>query len=194
MRRGVSSRPQHPRVLRYFLHHHLWIMAYSCMAWLRLQLQFPRSIAMVARPSWRDEALSAAYRQESEMDQYIEEKRAAQKRSAPPFQRQDKKKAVVYQSPQHPVAPSQQAVVPQTLSFRPRDKKMCPHCGRAHDGTECWKLARKCLKCGSIEHQIQDCPRLQQFAQREAPAPAAAAAAVVAAPVTGRPERPQAQA
>ncbi|MQL88249.1 hypothetical protein Taro_020803, partial [Colocasia esculenta] len=32
--------------------------------------------------------------QESEMDQYLEEKRAAQKRSAPPFQRQDRKKAV----------------------------------------------------------------------------------------------------
>ncbi|MQM07428.1 hypothetical protein Taro_040267 [Colocasia esculenta] len=44
-----------------------------------------------------DEALSAACRQESEMDQYIEEKRTAQKRSAPPFQRQDKKKAMVYQ-------------------------------------------------------------------------------------------------
>ncbi|MQL70757.1 hypothetical protein Taro_003073 [Colocasia esculenta] len=27
MRRGVSSRPQHPRVPRHFLHHHLWTMA-----------------------------------------------------------------------------------------------------------------------------------------------------------------------
>ncbi|MQM06428.1 hypothetical protein Taro_039249 [Colocasia esculenta] len=27
VRRGVSSRPQHPRVLQYFLLHHLWIMA-----------------------------------------------------------------------------------------------------------------------------------------------------------------------
>ncbi|MQL68433.1 hypothetical protein Taro_000724 [Colocasia esculenta] len=41
-----------------------------------------------------DEALSIACRQESEMDQYLEEKRAAQKRSVPPFQRQDRKKAV----------------------------------------------------------------------------------------------------
>ncbi|MQM05571.1 hypothetical protein Taro_038382, partial [Colocasia esculenta] len=74
MRRGVSSRPQHPRVPRYFLHHHLWTTACSCKAWLRqcrprrrlrrycrlscrlrlrLQLQFPRSMAMVVRPSWR---------------------------------------------------------------------------------------------------------------------------------------------
>ncbi|MQM16734.1 hypothetical protein Taro_049693, partial [Colocasia esculenta] len=46
-----------------------------------------------------DEALNASCRQESEMDQYLEEKRAAHKRSVPPFQRQDKKKTVVYQSP-----------------------------------------------------------------------------------------------
>ncbi|MQM02956.1 hypothetical protein Taro_035726 [Colocasia esculenta] len=74
VRRGVSSRPQHPRVLRYFLHHHLWTMACSCKAWskrcrlrlrrkrhcmlscrrrLRLQLQFLKSMAMVVHPSWR---------------------------------------------------------------------------------------------------------------------------------------------
>ncbi|MQL94510.1 hypothetical protein Taro_027160 [Colocasia esculenta] len=74
VRRGVSSRPQHPRVLRYSLHHHLWTMACSCKAWsrqyrlrlrrrwhyrlsckhrLRLQLQFPKSMAMVVCPSWR---------------------------------------------------------------------------------------------------------------------------------------------
>ncbi|MQL77091.1 hypothetical protein Taro_009489, partial [Colocasia esculenta] len=33
--RGVSSRPQHPRVPRYFLRHHLWTMACSCKAWSR---------------------------------------------------------------------------------------------------------------------------------------------------------------
>ncbi|MQL78896.1 hypothetical protein Taro_011320 [Colocasia esculenta] len=27
VRRGVSSRPQHPRVPRYFLHQHMWTMA-----------------------------------------------------------------------------------------------------------------------------------------------------------------------
>ncbi|MQL76114.1 hypothetical protein Taro_008501 [Colocasia esculenta] len=205
MRRGVNSRLQHPRVPRYFLHHHLWTMACSCKAWsrrcrpshrlmlhcklncrhrLKLQLQFPRIKAMVA--------LSTAWRQESEMDQYIEKKRAAQKRLVPPFQRQDRKKAVVYQQPQHSIAaPSQQAVVPQTPNFRPNDKKACPHCGRTHDGSECWKLAGKCLKCGSTEHQIKDCPTLQQFAQRGAPALVAAAAAE---PVTRKPGRPRAQA
>ncbi|MQM17134.1 hypothetical protein Taro_050102 [Colocasia esculenta] len=74
VRRGVSSRPQHPRVLQYFLHHHLWIMVCSYKAWfmqcrprcrlrrhcrlscrlrLKLQLPFLRSMAMVVRPSWR---------------------------------------------------------------------------------------------------------------------------------------------
>ncbi|MQM22624.1 hypothetical protein Taro_055679, partial [Colocasia esculenta] len=102
------------------------------------------------------QALSAACRQESEIDQYMEEKRAAQKRSVPPFQ-------------------------------RPSDKKECPHCGRTHSGTECWKIAVKCLKCGSTEHQIRDCPGLQQSLLRGAPAPAAA-------PVTEKPGRPRAQA
>ncbi|MQL94290.1 hypothetical protein Taro_026943 [Colocasia esculenta] len=45
-----------------------------------------------------DEALSAACRQEGEMQQYLEEKKASQKRPAAMFQQQDKKKAV-YQAP-----------------------------------------------------------------------------------------------
>ncbi|MQL71640.1 hypothetical protein Taro_003966 [Colocasia esculenta] len=44
-----------------------------------------------------DEALSAACRQEGEMEQYLEEKKASQKRPAATFQWQDKKK-VVYQT------------------------------------------------------------------------------------------------
>ncbi|MQM23435.1 hypothetical protein Taro_056499 [Colocasia esculenta] len=94
------------------------------------------------------------------MEQYLEEKKASQKRSAPPFQRQDRKK-VAYQSPQCPVAASSQQVTSQrSPGSRPSGKKKCPHCGRAHGGTECWKMARKCLKCGSSKHQIRDCPRL----------------------------------
>ncbi|MQL70487.1 hypothetical protein Taro_002798 [Colocasia esculenta] len=52
-----------------------------------------------------DEALSAACRQEGEMEQYLEEKKASQKRPAVTFQRQDKKKTV-YQTPKKPVAVS----------------------------------------------------------------------------------------
>ncbi|MQL70076.1 hypothetical protein Taro_002368 [Colocasia esculenta] len=117
-------------------------------------------------------ALSAACRQEGEMEQYLEEKKASHKRPAAPFQRQEKKKAT-FQSPHRPVA-SGSSQVPSRRS--PNGKKECPHCGRAHGGTKCWKLAEKCLKCGSSEHRIKDCPRLQQGVQR-GPAPAAAAPA-----------------
>ncbi|MQL68350.1 hypothetical protein Taro_000611 [Colocasia esculenta] len=64
---------------------------------------------------------------------------------------------------------SQQAVAPRSPGVRPSGKKECPHCGRTHGGTECWKLG----------------------VQHGAPAPAAVAAA---APTTGRPGRPRAQA
>ncbi|MQL85809.1 hypothetical protein Taro_018334 [Colocasia esculenta] len=40
-----------------------------------------------------EQALSAACRKEGEMEQYLEEKKASQKRPAAPFQRQDRKKA-----------------------------------------------------------------------------------------------------
>ncbi|MQL90313.1 hypothetical protein Taro_022898 [Colocasia esculenta] len=47
--------------------------------------------------------------QEGEMEQYLEEKKASQKRPAATFQRQDKKKTV-YQTPQKPVAVSNSQV------------------------------------------------------------------------------------
>ncbi|MQL99383.1 hypothetical protein Taro_032107 [Colocasia esculenta] len=103
------------------------------------------------------QALSAACRMEGEIEQYLEEKKASQKRPATPFQRQEKKKAA-YQSPQRYVATSSRQVPSQCS---PSGQRECPHCGRAHGGTECWKMAGKCLKCGSSEHKIKDCPRLQ---------------------------------
>ncbi|MQL69475.1 hypothetical protein Taro_001752 [Colocasia esculenta] len=104
-----------------------------------------------------EQALSAACRQEGEMEQYLEEKKASQKRPAAPFQRQDRKKAA-FQSPQRPVASGSGQVSSQRS---PSSKKECPHCGRAHGGTECWMVAGKCLKCGSSDHKIKDCSRLQ---------------------------------
>ncbi|MQM09689.1 hypothetical protein Taro_042565, partial [Colocasia esculenta] len=59
-----------------------------------------------------DEALSAACRQEGDMQQYLEEKKASQKRPAATFQWQDKKK-VVYQAPQRPVTTSSAQVPSQ---------------------------------------------------------------------------------
>ncbi|MQL86096.1 hypothetical protein Taro_018621 [Colocasia esculenta] len=130
-----------------------------------------------------DEALSAACRQEGEMEQYLEEKKASQKRPATTFQRKDKKKTV-YQTPQRSVAVGS-SQVPSVRS--PGVKKECPHCGKTHGGSECWLVAGRCLKCGSSDHKIKDCPRPQQGVQRGVPAPAVAAAA----PATGRPGRPR---
>ncbi|MQM23788.1 hypothetical protein Taro_056857 [Colocasia esculenta] len=124
-----------------------------------------------------DEALSAACRQEGEMEQYLEEKKTSQKRPAATFQRQDKKKTV-YQTQHRSVAVGS-SQVPSVRS--PGVKKECPHCGKAHGGTECWMIMGKCLKCGSSDHKIKDCPRLQHGVQSRTPAPAVA----VAAPATG---------
>ncbi|MQL73220.1 hypothetical protein Taro_005557 [Colocasia esculenta] len=104
-----------------------------------------------------DEALSVACRQEGEMQQYLEEKKASQKRPVATFQREDKKKAV-YQAPQRPVTTSS-AQVPSQRSLGV--KKECPHCGKTHGGRECWMVVGKCLKCWSSDHKIKDCPRLQ---------------------------------
>ncbi|MQM14920.1 hypothetical protein Taro_047854, partial [Colocasia esculenta] len=106
------------------------------------------------------EALSVACRQEGEMEQYLEEKKASQKRPAATFQRQDKKK-MVYQTPQRTVAVGS-SQVPSVRS--PGVKKECPHCGKTHGGSECWLVAGRCLKCGSSDHKMKDCPRLQQGA------------------------------
>ncbi|MQL68042.1 hypothetical protein Taro_000336 [Colocasia esculenta] len=104
-----------------------------------------------------DEALSAACRQEGEIEQYLEEKKASQKRPAVTFQRQDKKKTV-YQTPQRTMAVGS-SQVPSVRS--PGVKKECPHCGKTHGGSKCWLVAGRCLKCGSSDHKIKDCPRLQ---------------------------------
>ncbi|MQM10887.1 hypothetical protein Taro_043787 [Colocasia esculenta] len=105
-----------------------------------------------------DEALSAACRQEGEMEKYLEEKKASQKRPAATFQWLDKKKAG-YPTQQRSVAVGS-SQVPSVRSLGV--KKECPHCGKTHGGTECWMITGKCLKCGSSDHKIKDCPRLQQ--------------------------------
>ncbi|MQL68053.1 hypothetical protein Taro_000303, partial [Colocasia esculenta] len=111
MRIRVSNRPQHPRVLP-------TLRLHSRLSW-RLRLRSeptcggPRCYVLGSRMVlWRlvafdhrtlEQALSAACRQEGEMEQYLEEKKASQKRPAAPFQRQEKKKAT-FQSPLRPVA------------------------------------------------------------------------------------------
>ncbi|XP_009123582.1 DNA-binding protein HEXBP-like [Brassica rapa] len=38
------------------------------------------------------------------------------------------------------------------------DKPECPKCGKHHLG-ECWKAMGACVRCGSMDHMIRDCPR-----------------------------------
>ncbi|MQL83143.1 hypothetical protein Taro_015640 [Colocasia esculenta] len=73
------------------------------------------------------------------------------------YRLQDKKK-VVYPTQQRSVAVGS-TQVPSVRS--PGEKKECPHYGRTHGGSECWMIMGKCLKCGSNDHKIKDCPRLQ---------------------------------
>ncbi|MQL99813.1 hypothetical protein Taro_032544 [Colocasia esculenta] len=136
---GRSSRLRHRQVL-YFPHRHLWTMEYSCKVWCKpcRRRLIPRQHSSL---SWRlrlvafdhrtlDEALSAACRQEGEMEQYLEEKKASQKWPAATFQRQDKKKTV-YQTPQRSVAVGSSQV--PSVCF-PGVKKECPHYGKTHGG------------------------------------------------------------
>ncbi|KAL5844407.1 hypothetical protein ACOSQ4_010365 [Xanthoceras sorbifolium] len=49
---------------------------------------------------------------------------------------------------------------------------LCEHCGRRHPG-ECWKLTGACLRCGSHDHFLRDCPHVRsipaQQSERSAP-------------------------
>ncbi|MQL92103.1 hypothetical protein Taro_024728 [Colocasia esculenta] len=63
-----SSKPRHRKVL-YFPHRRLWIMEYSCKVWCK-----PCRHRLIPRQHSR---LSWRLRQEGEMEQYLEEKKAS---------------------------------------------------------------------------------------------------------------------
>ncbi|MQM21230.1 hypothetical protein Taro_054266 [Colocasia esculenta] len=108
---GRSSRPRHRQVL-YFPHRHLWTMEYSCKVWRKpcRRRLIPRQHS---RLSWR-------IRQEGEMEQYLEEKKASRKRPTATFQRQDKKKTV-YQTPHRSVAVGSSQML-EVREQRPQDQ------------------------------------------------------------------------
>ena len=39
----------------------------------------------------------------------------------------------------------------------PTGIQLCGDCGRRHPG-ECWRRIEACLRCGSLEHRIKECP------------------------------------
>ncbi|MQM13795.1 hypothetical protein Taro_046721 [Colocasia esculenta] len=116
---GRSSRPRRRKDL-YFPHRRLWIMEYSCKVWCKpcRRRLIPRQHS---RHSWR-------LRQEGEMEQYLEEKKASQKRPAATFQWQDKKKTV-YQTPQRSVAVGS--------SQRPQDQRL----PKTSTGSSAWSAS-----------------------------------------------------
>ncbi|KAA3481599.1 Zinc finger CCHC domain-containing 8 [Gossypium australe] len=46
----------------------------------------------------------------------------------------------------------------------PSGVAFCRHCGRRHSG-KCWRMTRACLRCGSTEHRVRDCPLRTDQAQ-----------------------------
>ncbi|MQM07174.1 hypothetical protein Taro_040004 [Colocasia esculenta] len=52
-----------------------------------------------------------------------------------------------------------QAHTQAALQAQLEAQKECPHCGKTLGGTECWMITGKCLKCGSSDYKIKDCPK-----------------------------------
>ena len=122
------------------------------------------------------------------MDQYQEEKKALMKRPSSTYQRQDfkKKKKSFAQPPDFtPLKISTPQVGGSGESVG--DKAKCKFCGKRHGGKECWMMTGKCLRCGSPDHKIKDCLRIQNTIDR---APVATRAVSVAVKLVGRPRAP----
>ncbi|MQM21702.1 hypothetical protein Taro_054746, partial [Colocasia esculenta] len=45
----------------------------------------------------------------------------------------------------------------------------CVHYGKRHGRDLCWTKTRRCLKCGSPDHWIRECPKLKMFIPRGVP-------------------------
>ncbi|MQL86441.1 hypothetical protein Taro_018975 [Colocasia esculenta] len=83
-----------------------------------------------------EEALSAACRQESEMELYIEKKKATLKRPSTPFQRQEKKKKSIGDIQVSTPTRAPFYAGGQSMNNKPE----CVHCGKRHGGKECWAI------------------------------------------------------
>ena len=102
------------------------------------------------------EAYAVACTAEENLDIMIKKFRSQKDKA--PVERSFKKPRV---APAKPDATARKAFVPT--------HPLCQVCDRRHGG-QCWKLAGKCLKCGSAEHQVKDCPRNFAGAGQRAPA------------------------
>ncbi|XXG82287.1 hypothetical protein AAC387_Pa10g0268 [Persea americana] len=66
----------------------------------------------------------------------------------------------------------QQASSRQQQKEKPRQDQngqvqgQCEHCGRDHNSNECRKVTGACFKCGSFDHLLRNCPRLNDQGNR----------------------------
>ncbi|MQM17520.1 hypothetical protein Taro_050492 [Colocasia esculenta] len=65
-----------------------------------------------------------------------------------PFQRQNRKMKELMDAQKSTVASGS-------------GKPECIHCGKRHGGNVCWRAEGKCLRCGSKDHKLKECPNLK---------------------------------
>ena len=103
-----------------------------------------------------DVALSAACKQESEMELYLAEKKARLEMLPEPFQRQKRKMKKLMKRQQPTMVLIESTF--QSVVLAGNEKPVCVHCGKRHGEDVCWTRLGRCLKCGSKNHRIKDCP------------------------------------
>ncbi|MQM10032.1 hypothetical protein Taro_042919 [Colocasia esculenta] len=95
-----------------------------------------------------EEILGVATKQESRVGPLQEGEAISKEDVIKPFQGQDKKKEKLVESPKSTVT---------SINEKPE----CIQCGKRHGGSACWRKEGRCLKCGSKEHRLKECPNLK---------------------------------
>ncbi|MQM14678.1 hypothetical protein Taro_047614 [Colocasia esculenta] len=94
------------------------------------------------------ELLGVTTQQENGAGSLLEGEATPKENMIKPFQRQDKKKEKPLES--------QQSIVASSI-----EKPECTQCGKRHGGKACWRKEGRCLKCGSKDHRLKECPNLK---------------------------------
>ncbi|MQL78101.1 hypothetical protein Taro_010518 [Colocasia esculenta] len=103
-----------------------------------------------------EEVLGVATKQENKVESYQGENEAQKEEAPNPFQRQDRKMKKLMEGQQSTVASGS-------------EKPECIHCGKRHGGNACWRIEGSCLRCGSKDHRLKECPNLKtKFVSRDA--------------------------
>ncbi|MQL83171.1 hypothetical protein Taro_015658 [Colocasia esculenta] len=91
-----------------------------------------------------EETLGLATERENEVEVHGGKKEEPPK----PFQRQNRKMKELMDDQKSTVASGS-------------GKPECIHCGKRHGGNVCWRAEGKCLRCGSKDHRLKECPNLK---------------------------------